>query len=185
MGNYSKASFALVTLRCAARRSASVTSSALCAATTGTATGLRGCALPERISKIFFLNSGGQDGGKGTALRTANCSFIVSNFALLFYPYWDKTNSLVRFYSAANGGSGLVAGTASSPDSVRGMYLGRQYSVGGCGPKVYNHNRSSRRRGNNHRCFQYWRLSHCGNQNITAGRFCDVPQSSKFTLGRN
>jgi hypothetical protein len=45
------------------------------------------------------------------------------NFSLFFYPYWDKTNSLVRFYGDANAGSGLVAGTSSAPDSVRGMYL--------------------------------------------------------------
>jgi hypothetical protein len=54
---------------------------------------------------------------------------IPYNTGVSFCPYWDKVLSLVRFYSAANSGVGLISGLVPGPQHVRGMYLDQHYAL--------------------------------------------------------
>jgi hypothetical protein len=82
-------------------------------------------ALAVNGPQYNSINSHGVDGFVMAA--------VPYNTGLFFYPYYDTKLGLVRCYSGANGGSGLVVGTISTPENVRGMYLDQNLALAAAG----------------------------------------------------
>jgi hypothetical protein len=82
-------------------------------------------ALATHGPQFTNINSKGLDGDIHAA--------VPYNVGLFFYPFWDRTLSLVRMYGGANSGNGLVVGSASTPDNVRGMYLDNHVALAASG----------------------------------------------------
>jgi hypothetical protein len=82
-------------------------------------------ALPVNGPQYNSVNSHGVDGFVITA--------APYNTSLFFYPYYDTKLGLVRCYGGANSGSGMVVGSASTPENVRGMYLDQNIALAASG----------------------------------------------------